>query len=399
MEPTKKGTRGPQSKSASPRQGAAVPSVKPNSPRQSSSQCNKETPKYAPRPTLTNTTTNRAARTADRSPPVQPARTLTSNRPLKSVPPQPFKKEVDSAKYTVHPRVQKAEGGARAVSPEHQSDNSKTLAADTAKDGTLPTGMEATLIPHPLHPSIPASYTSRKLDKEKLSAIERDTRGQRNNPKWFEWRQNRITASNAHKIANSRFVNGISDEVPQSYLRAVVSSGSNVKTPAMTWGINNESVAVNHYQKLKSKQLGKDVVVEDCGLFIHPEHNWLAASPDGIVRDSQSKQILNCLEVKCPFKHRNNTISKACTDKTFCLEQAGSSSYSLKKKHDYYTQVQCQLAVTGLTKADFIVYTSKDMAVVPVEYDPIFWKQTATKLEMFYTQAVLPQLKAQRREE
>ena len=36
-------------------------------------------------------------------------------------------------------------------------------------------------------------------------------------------------------------------------------------------------------------------VVKECGLFIHPEHNFLAASPDGLIGD-------NCvLEIKCPY--------------------------------------------------------------------------------------------------
>lgn len=69
-------------------------------------------------------------------------------------------------------------------------------------------------------------------------------------------------------------------------------------------------------------------------------------------------------------------------------------AYSLKTSHCYYTQVQCQLAVTGLQHADFVVYTQKELAVVPVTFDPDMWEETLSKLQMFYTDAVLPYLRA-----
>lgn len=47
----------------------------------------------------------------------------------------------------------------------------------------------------------------------------------------------------------------------------------------------------------------------------------MAASPDGIVTDSHTGQWLLCLEVKCPYKHRQRRVKEACMDDpTFCLE-------------------------------------------------------------------------------
>ncbi|XP_030911372.1 uncharacterized protein LOC115947690 [Geospiza fortis] len=131
--------------------------------------------------------------------------------------------------------------------------------------------------------------------------------------------------------------------------------------------------------------------VEDCGLFIHPEKSWLAASPDGIIKDPATGKDLGLLEVKCPYKHRNKTVREACKDKDFCLEVDGDS-YVLKKNHPYFTQVQCQLGTTGLQRADFVVHTNKETAVVPVEFDREFWGKTVPKLEKFYTEAVIPHL-------
>ncbi|XP_045069633.1 uncharacterized protein LOC123483513 isoform X1 [Coregonus clupeaformis] len=236
-----------------------------------------------------------------------------------------------------------------------------------------------------------------KVEDGVVEAVELQTRGQRENPSWFSWRQNRITASVAHRLAHSRFVTGQSTTPPASYLAAITGHGTNVKTRAMTWGIMQEAEAVRRYQILKSKALGWAVRVQECGLFIDPQRPWLAGSPDGIVEDQRTGQRLLCLEVKCPYKHRQNTVAQACReDPAFCVtiqdqgEEGGQVRYHLKPDHSYYTQIQCQLAVTGLTQADLVVFTLKETAIVPVTFDPAFWDDTLAKLEMFYTDAVLP---------
>ncbi|XP_039343718.1 uncharacterized protein LOC120371697 [Mauremys reevesii] len=237
-----------------------------------------------------------------------------------------------------------------------------------------------------------ASKFSSLLTREDVVKVERETRGQRDNPKWYEWRENRITASVAPRIANCKFVNGKSSEVPQSYLKDVVSSGSKMQTPAMSWGTRNEKKAVQAYEELQSRRTGRSVKVEDCGLFIHPEKEWLAASPDGIVREAGTEKLL---EVKCPYKHRDKTVKEACKDKAFCLEVDGES-YSLKRDHPYYTQLQCEMATTGFDRADFVVHTNKDTVITPVDFDAGFWEKTEPKLEKFYAEAVIPHLDEKR---
>lgn len=166
-------------------------------------------------------------------------------------------------------------------------------------------------------------------------------------------------------------------------------------------------------------------------MFIDPQRSWLAASPDGIVMDAQTGQRLLCLEVKCPYKHRDRRVEEACridaafclqtlepdgrrpgevrnlyrppsslprcvlpqliSDISWCLSQA--PAYCLKKTHSYYTQIQCQLAVTGLQQADLVVFTRQETAIVPVTFDAQFWEETVSKLAVFHTGAVLPHLR------
>uniref|UniRef100_UPI003AAFED08 uncharacterized protein n=1 Tax=Centroberyx gerrardi TaxID=166262 RepID=UPI003AAFED08 len=160
-----------------------------------------------------------------------------------------------------------------------------------------------------------------RLERRVVEEVELRTRGQRENPAWFAWRLNRITASAAHRIAHCRFVSGTSQTPPASYLAAITGEGPRVQTRAMSWGIQREEEAVRRYQVLKSRALGRDVTVRDCGLFIDAQRSWLAASPDGIVTDSRTGQWLLCLEVKCPYKHRERSVEEACRDdRAFCLE-------------------------------------------------------------------------------
>ncbi|XP_068440804.1 uncharacterized protein [Clinocottus analis] len=238
-----------------------------------------------------------------------------------------------------------------------------------------------------------------RVDRRVVEDVEVLTRGQSLNQEWFAWRKNRITASVAHRLAHCNFVKGKTRTPPRSYLKAITGQDQRVQTRAMAWGIQTEATAVRSYQKMKSEVLGRPIVVQDCGLFLDAQRPWLAASPDGIVTDSRTGQWLLCLEVKCPYKHRDRRVEDACRDdRAFCLQlQDGQPpSYRLKTSHSYYTQVQVQLAVLGLQQADLVVFTLKETAIVPVTFDPELWAETLSRLETFYKDAVLPHLRGMR---
>ena len=108
---------------------------------------------------------------------------------------------------------------------------------------------------------------------------------------------------------------------------------------------------MNQYAKVLSSNGHKDVTVSECGLFVHPEHIYMAASPDAVVSCTCCGKGL--LEVKCSL-----TIAHASPQ--LCPPayptQDDSGVLKLKTSHPYHTQVVMQLAVTGYKWCDFVVF-------------------------------------------
>jgi len=91
-------------------------------------------------------------------------------------------------------------------------------------------------------------------------------------------------------------------------------------------------------------------------LQINPAISWLAATPDSIVEVGETK---GCLEVKCPYVCKTKEIAVAALANSFCL-QINNGTLQLKKKHQYFYQVQIQLFVTQLPWCDFVTWAPND---------------------------------------
>lgn len=86
---------------------------------------------------------------------------------------------------------------------------------------------------------------------------------------------------------------------------------------AIKWGIDCEPKATAHYLELQDNT---GISVEECGLFIYPVHCYLGATPDRLVRDPTSFPPEGVLEVKCPWKFRDQTVADACLHSSFCCK-------------------------------------------------------------------------------
>ena len=113
------------------------------------------------------------------------------------------------------------------------------------------------------------------------------------------------------------------------------------------------------------------------------------ASPDGLVSCSCCGQQSGCLKIKCPYKHRQSSISEACKDKDFCLFSQDDKVF-LKTTHPYYSQVQCQIFTSSTDYCDFAVEV--DFTTVRIEPDHEFWASCQLEAEKFVKKVVLPQV-------
>jgi putative phage-type endonuclease len=147
---------------------------------------------------------------------------------------------------------------------------------------------------------------------------------------WYEFRKNHITASNAWKaLENEKKINSLIYEKCQPIIVNEDENSPekqvNTKSP-LHWGQKYEPLSVMIYENIY------DSKVEEYGCIEHPQYKFLAASPDGIVVQSNTGRYGRMLEIKNPTSRVINGIPE----------------------HEYFVQMQFQMEVCGLDYCDFL---------------------------------------------
>uniref|UniRef100_A0A3Q1EA30 YqaJ viral recombinase domain-containing protein n=1 Tax=Acanthochromis polyacanthus TaxID=80966 RepID=A0A3Q1EA30_9TELE len=195
-------------------------------------------------------------------------------------------------------------------------------------------------------------------------------------PLWYEHRKGRITGTKAHDI----YV--LKDKTdPKNNVKKVMGyKHYNISNKAaVAWGADNKTRARKQYISSKHAQFKCSTV----GLKISEKRPYLAASSDAVI---------GCVEIKCPYKHRDSDINTACQDKAFCLDK----DLKLKRGHRYFTQVQMEVYVHGVAFCDFVIFTKTDMAIIRIDRDETFIEEVLGKCESFFFTHILPELIAAR---
>ena len=117
------------------------------------------------------------------------------------------------------------------------------------------------------------------------------------------------------------------------------------------------------------------------GLVVHPDHPMMAATPDGIV----TKDLL--LEVKCPSSAKDVPLKELAASRSFFL----NSNLRLKHSHEYYTQVQVQMACIGAKQCDFFVWTPNETVCDRIAADPAFMNKL-DKISEFHPECIVPEI-------
>ena len=211
-----------------------------------------------------------------------------------------------------------------------------------------------------------------QITPELQTQIHQATIGQRQNPTWLLLRKGRLTASNFGVVLNSQ-------RITQSLVNRLVTHNDLSKVKAINWGVTNENEGLKVFTEVYK------LPIQESGLWL-TLCGTLGASPDGLVGDNA------IVEVKCPYTHRNVEIVEIVEKQSnFYIEKLENGSYTLKKNHNYWHQIQGQLHLTGRQLCYFVVWTTQQAMILEIEKDPD-WSENLQKLKTFYVDHILPKV-------
>jgi len=162
-------------------------------------------------------------------------------------------------------------------------------------------------------------------------------------PEWYQFRHHLITASNIWKaFASECQQNSLIYEKCQPIDTTVIPFGLTSVGSSVHWGVKYEALTVMLYER----KFG--VKVEEFGCIRHSTHDFIGASPDGVVTDPASPLYGRMLEIK-------NIVNR---------EIDGVPSEA------YWVQMQVQMETCNLDACDFVETQFK-------EYDSeeTFWNR------------------------
>lgn len=213
---------------------------------------------------------------------------------------------------------------------------------------------------------------SLQLSPSEIQQLSVLTVNQRHAPLWHQERKKRLTASNFGRICK------LLESTDRGKTAKDIFSSNFTGNIYTKYGTDNEINAIHDFEKV----LGKSVTA--CGLFVHPDYPYLAASPDGLIDDDA------IIEIKCPYKARNMCPEDAITQKLIQFATFDNGTFRLKRTDKYYFQLQGQLFVSGKHDCYFIVWTKFGLLYEKITRDVEFWNEMFPKLKTFYFESLLP---------
>lgn len=141
------------------------------------------------------------------------------------------------------------------------------------------------------------------------------------------------------------------------------------------WMTNHEIKNEPKARLCYEKKTGYKIV--QLGSLVHPEVPWLICSLDGAIlnqsvqeskvtatNDDTTKKLasedIHTIEIKCPIEGKTQTVSDILGRLPYLEYVNECKGITLKKRHQYYCQVQLRLFVSKLSYCDFIIYSSFD---------------------------------------
>lgn len=178
-------------------------------------------------------------------------------------------------------------------------------------------------------------------------------------PEWHAARRGRLTGSNVGAAL------GLNPwKTPDDLIRSMVRDYHGAPSEfqgnvATEYGTMHEPLALMDF-------FGKiGLHVQECGFFVHPEHDWLGASPDGLINDDA------LIEVKCPYGLRNKK-GEELVFKT-----------AAEQLH-YLAQMHVEMACTGRVMNLFYQWAPNGDQIEEVPFCQDWWDENLPKLKAFH---------------
>ena len=96
------------------------------------------------------------------------------------------------------------------------------------------------------------------------------------------------------------------------------------------------------------------------------------------------------LEIKCSYKHCDQH-PHYISDAKFCLHRV-AEAVQLKSTHNYYIQIQGQMAICKKDYCNFVCWTPKGMHVERIAFDASVFSRIKPSLDHYFQSVVLPEL-------
>ena len=225
-----------------------------------------------------------------------------------------------------------------------------------------------------------ATFESIKITETQAKNLAEMTKEQAESDIWMEHRKGRITASKMHSVIKCKRKLSIVKSIMQY---------TNINIPALQWGKDNEVVARRQYVSMM-EQMHKNFLMSRSGLIVDPNMPFLGATPDGFAHCDCCQDRL--IEIKCPYSARDKSpVSDEALERSRCLKKE-NNLISLKRSHEYFTQVQGQLLVCGKKKCDFICWNPKGMHVETILEYKTPQREIASSCKDFFMTFPLPEL-------
>lgn len=170
--------------------------------------------------------------------------------------------------------------------------------------------------------------------------------------KWQAQRIGRITGSRVGAILGLSKYRTRADVMREMVRQTLGAAPEFTGNEATRYGEAHEADAINAYEQRYG------ALVMPSPLVVHPDYNWLAASPDGLIGDD------GMIEVKCPFRAQYTEPSQ-----------------------EYKAQMMLQMACTGRYWCDFVIWREgSPILVTRIPYDAGWFADTRDTLQAFHAE-------------